>query len=211
MDLNTHTHTHPFNGPLFGSTRVSPYQKGKTNLDFTGARDGEWQWHQLGDRQVCTSLQMDNHTSTSPLSWMPFLPPNQQCQSTEGTHTHTHTQYTCTQTHAPRPDRMLYLYHKVVSKNILHQNAHGAVKSPTDRDRCQRTMHHRYYNWISSYSAQMSIVYRCCLSLFSCFLYTLAYKNYTVQVHHAWISQWSWQGLPARKPLSGAVNYAHRM
>jgi len=35
---------------------------------------------------------------------------------------------------------MLYLYHKVVSKNILHQNAHGAVKSPTDRDRCQRTM-----------------------------------------------------------------------
>jgi len=27
---------------------VSRYQKGKTNLDFTGARDSEWQWHQLG-------------------------------------------------------------------------------------------------------------------------------------------------------------------
>jgi len=28
----------------------------KTNLDFTEARDSEWQWHQLGDKQVCTSL-----------------------------------------------------------------------------------------------------------------------------------------------------------
>jgi len=27
--------------------RVSRYQKGKTNLDFTEARDSEWQWHQL--------------------------------------------------------------------------------------------------------------------------------------------------------------------
>jgi len=36
---------------------VSRYQKGKTNLDFTEARDSEWQWHQ----------------------------PDQQHQSTEGT------------------------------------------------------------------------------------------------------------------------------
>jgi len=43
---------------------VSRYQKGKNNLDFTGARDSEWQWHQLGRMQVCTSLQTDNHTST---------------------------------------------------------------------------------------------------------------------------------------------------
>jgi len=27
-------HTHPFNGPFSGTTRVSWYQKGKTNLDF---------------------------------------------------------------------------------------------------------------------------------------------------------------------------------
>jgi len=40
---------------------VSRYQKGKTNLDFTEARDSEWQWHQLGYMQVCTSLQADNH------------------------------------------------------------------------------------------------------------------------------------------------------
>jgi len=68
---------------------VSQYQKGKTNLDFTEARDSEWQWHQLGHMQVCTSLQTENHTNTPPLSFftgrMPFLPPNHQHQSTEGT------------------------------------------------------------------------------------------------------------------------------
>jgi len=67
---------------------VSRYEKGKTNLDFTGARDSEWQWHQLGHMQVCTLLQTDNHASTPPLFFtgrMPFLPPNQQRQSTEGT------------------------------------------------------------------------------------------------------------------------------
>ena len=60
----THTHTHPFNGPFSRITRVSRYQKGKTNLDFTEARDSEWQWHQLGYMQVCTSLQTDNHANT---------------------------------------------------------------------------------------------------------------------------------------------------
>jgi len=37
---------------------VSWYQKGKTNLDVTEARDSEWQWHQLGHMQVCTSVTM---------------------------------------------------------------------------------------------------------------------------------------------------------
>jgi len=50
----SHTHTHPFNGPFSGTTRVSRYQKGKTNLDFIEARDSEWQWRQLGHMQVCT-------------------------------------------------------------------------------------------------------------------------------------------------------------
>jgi len=49
-----HTHTHPFNGPLSGTTQVSWYQKGKTSLDFTEARDSEWQWNLLGHMQVCT-------------------------------------------------------------------------------------------------------------------------------------------------------------
>jgi len=65
-----YTHTHPFNGPLSGTARVSRYQKGKTNLDFTEPRDSEWQWHQLGHMQVCTSLQTDNHVSTPPLSFL---------------------------------------------------------------------------------------------------------------------------------------------
>jgi len=73
------TRTHPFNGPLSGTTRVSRCQKGKTNLDFTEARDNEWQWYQLGHMQVCTSLQTDNHTSTPPLSFLqarcPFCHP----------------------------------------------------------------------------------------------------------------------------------------
>jgi len=49
---------------------VSQYQNGKTNLDFTGARDSQWQWHQLGHMQICISLQTDNHASTPPLSYL---------------------------------------------------------------------------------------------------------------------------------------------
>ena len=56
---HTHTHTHTFNSPFSGTTWVSQYQKDKTNLDFTKARDSEWQWHQLGHMQVCISLQTD--------------------------------------------------------------------------------------------------------------------------------------------------------
>ena len=35
----------------------------KTNLDLTEARYSEWQWHQLGRMQACTSLQRDSHAS----------------------------------------------------------------------------------------------------------------------------------------------------
>ena len=49
---------------------MSQYQKGKTNLDFTEARDSEWQYRQLDHMQVCTSLQTDNHASTPPLSFL---------------------------------------------------------------------------------------------------------------------------------------------
>jgi len=44
---------------------MSRYQKGKTNLDFTEARDSEWQWRQLGRMY----LAPDNHASTPPLSF----------------------------------------------------------------------------------------------------------------------------------------------
>jgi len=70
---------------------VSQYQKGKTDLDFSEARDSKWQWHQLVSwshqlvsyahqhMQVCTLLQMDNHASTPPLCFLqagcPFCHP----------------------------------------------------------------------------------------------------------------------------------------
>jgi len=70
VECGTHTHTHTFNGPLSGTTRVSRYQKVKTNLDFTEARDSEW-------RVAVTSagpyaslhLAPDNHASTPPLNF----------------------------------------------------------------------------------------------------------------------------------------------
>jgi len=43
---------------------MSQYQKGKTNLNFTEARDSECQRYQLGHMQVCMSLRTDNHAST---------------------------------------------------------------------------------------------------------------------------------------------------
>jgi len=62
---------------------LSQYQKGKTNLDFTGARDSEWQWHHLApDRQP-----RQNPTTQFFTGRMPFLPTNQQRQSTEGRYT----------------------------------------------------------------------------------------------------------------------------
>ena len=86
-DDTTHAHTRltaPFPGlPGWASTR-----KVKPIWILLKQETSEWQWHQLGRMQVCTLLQTDNHASTSPLSFftgrMPFLPPNQQRQSTEG-------------------------------------------------------------------------------------------------------------------------------
>ena len=101
------THTHPFNGPFSGTTRVSRYQKGKTNLDFTEARDSKWQWHQLGHMQVCTSRQITTpapHHSVFFTGRMPFLPPNQQHQSTEGIH--------------PRPSEKLHNRQTNTGENI---------------------------------------------------------------------------------------------
>jgi len=66
---HTHTHTHTRLTDLFpGLPGWAGTRKAKTNLDFTEARDSEWQWHQLGGMQVYTSLQTDNHASTSPLT-----------------------------------------------------------------------------------------------------------------------------------------------
>ena len=51
----------------------------------SGARDSEWQYHQLSNTQICTSPQTDNHASIPPLSFftvqMPFLPAAQPTAS----------------------------------------------------------------------------------------------------------------------------------
>ena len=58
----------PFNGLFSRTTWISRYRKGKTGLEDDGVLG--WQWHQLDHMQtICTSLQTDNHTSTSSLSF----------------------------------------------------------------------------------------------------------------------------------------------
>jgi len=43
-----------------------PFPMLNTHLDFTEARDSEWQWHHLVHMQVCTLLQTDNHVRQHP-------------------------------------------------------------------------------------------------------------------------------------------------
>jgi len=55
---------HLFNGPLSNTTRMSRYQKGKTRkVTSPDLLEQQWQWHQLGHMQICTSPQTDNHAS----------------------------------------------------------------------------------------------------------------------------------------------------
>ena len=85
---HTHTHTHPFNGPFSGTTRVSRYQKGKTNLDLlkqeiVSGSGISWAICKSASssRQITTPA---THHSSFFTGRMPFIPPNQQRQSTEG-------------------------------------------------------------------------------------------------------------------------------
>jgi len=78
----------PLQQPLSCRTAwVSRYQKGKAIQHLNEMM--RWQWHQLDHMQIiCTSLQTNNHASTSNQFFtgrMLFLMFNQQCQSTEGT------------------------------------------------------------------------------------------------------------------------------
>jgi len=72
------------------TTWVSQHQKGKPFCILIKQEKIGWQWHQLDHVQIiCTSLQTDNHDSTSPLSFtgqMPFLPYNLQHQIIECLH-----------------------------------------------------------------------------------------------------------------------------
>ena len=65
---------------------------------------------QLGHMQVCILLQIDNHASSPPLNFftgrMPFLPPNQQRQSTEGVLSVANVTNMCCRSLVPRGPRM---------------------------------------------------------------------------------------------------------
>jgi len=83
-----YTHTHPFNSPLSRTIRVSQYQKGKPIWILlkqeTVSGSGI-------SRAICKSASHSRQiTMPAPhhsvfTGRMPFLPPNQQHQSTEGT------------------------------------------------------------------------------------------------------------------------------
>ena len=66
----THTHTHTHLAALFPGLPGWASTRKVYNLDFTEARESEWQWHELGHMQICTLLQTNNHASTPPLSFL---------------------------------------------------------------------------------------------------------------------------------------------
>jgi len=84
-NTHTHTHTHIFLGLLgwSGTRKVKPIWI-LLKQDTVSGSGISW----AICKSASCSRQITTHASTSPLSfftgWMPFLPPNQQRQSTEG-------------------------------------------------------------------------------------------------------------------------------
>ena len=62
-----HVTTHNWQEVSYGLPIPISVPFSTTLKDFTEPRDSEWQWHQLGHMQVCSSLQTDNHACTPPL------------------------------------------------------------------------------------------------------------------------------------------------
>jgi len=108
---HTHTHTHTRLSALF---RDCPGQPVRVKPIWILLKQ-EWQWHQLGHMQDCTSLQTDNHASHPTIQFftgrMSFLPPNQQRQCAEGTAWRSESLYSATykKTRMVRKDRCQYV------------------------------------------------------------------------------------------------------
>jgi len=85
---NTHTHTHPFNGPLSGTTRKVKAIWISLKQETVNGSGISW--------AICKSAPCSRQiTTTAPhrsvfTGRMPFLPPNQQRQSTEDVCKNTH-------------------------------------------------------------------------------------------------------------------------
>ena len=106
---------------------MSRYQKGKANLDFTEARDSEWQWHQLGHMQVCTSLKTDNHASTPPLSFLQAgCPSCRPANSVKALKAEGNTVGQCTLQHS--------------EKSFENRSAYGAVDNKKSGGNCLRLL-----------------------------------------------------------------------
>ena len=96
-----HTHTHLFNGPFPGLPRWAGTRKVKPiwillKQKTVSGSGISWAICKSASCSRQITMPLPHHSSFF-IGQMPFLPPNQQCQSTEGsafflsvTHTHTH-------------------------------------------------------------------------------------------------------------------------
>ena len=80
---NYYKYYNRFFGPLSGTTRERWYQNDIPFWIFAEAEMMGWQWHQL-DHNMQTDKHASQHLITCFYGRMFFLPPNQQCQNTEG-------------------------------------------------------------------------------------------------------------------------------
>jgi len=82
----THTHTRPFYGPFSGTTRVSRCQKKSSSGLYSAREDnrGRHTDHPAGRHSIRTNQHSPPSSPPFFTGRMPFLPPNQKCQSTEG-------------------------------------------------------------------------------------------------------------------------------
>jgi len=83
----TFIHTHTFNGPFSGTTKVSRYQKGKPiwillKQETVSGSDISWVICKSAPRSRQITMPAPHHSVFT--GRMSFLPPNQQRQSTEG-------------------------------------------------------------------------------------------------------------------------------
>jgi len=117
---NTHTHTHPFNGPFSGTTWVSRYQKGKTNLDLlkqemVSGSGVSWAICKSAPSSRQITMPAPHHSVFT--CRMPFLLPNQQCKSTEG----------CVVTLWLFADAIIYCIYTCYNSESIHLSRGGFV------------------------------------------------------------------------------------
>jgi len=75
MHAGTHACTHTYTQPFYAlldfvqDSQVSMHQKGKTRKvkPICIYWSSEWQWHQLGNMQICTLSQTHNHANITQL------------------------------------------------------------------------------------------------------------------------------------------------